>query len=592
MADEERLVILLEAKLNQLEKNMAKASGVTARAYREMSLGSKRATTQMEADAIRSSLRVNQALAASSAKIGAYGRSFTAGALAPVAGLLTLTAAINGTRAALDRFGDLNDKTIASGLNSDLFQSLAYEAKLAGVEIDGAGAALAAFNKRVGDAAQGRGELVTALKNISPALAEQVKTAKTTEEAFRAVSAAMKNARTDAERASIAAASFGDSGIKLANAWAMTSDEIDQTVAKAQRLGIVVDRELIEKADQYGDEWDTAAEIINTKVAIALTNLAPGMVWLVDKAAQFAQFMNDATSGQKPMFSPSWGDQAEQHLGDVLRGLAYPDTSVSGLPRRYSEGQYDFGDMSGFFNGATREALDKLRAQAATSTNGGGSTSPSDFDFRGFLDTYYRDSLEGYPDLFRDTTSTAKTTTAAIYDNADAITELSQRWQTAEDMAQSFGATFLSSMRSGKTAVEALIDSLTGLADQAANMLMQQGIQSLFGLLSGGLTGGFGSIAGGAAIPAGGFIPGITGPRLFANGGISDRPAIFGERGPEAAVPLPDGRSIPVKLQGGRGDVINVNITGSRQDAAPIAREVEAVVHKVITQRQRNPYRR
>src|SRR5690606_23854490 len=110
--------------------------------------------------------------------------------------------------------------------SSDLFQSLAYEAKLAGVEIDGAGAALAAFNKRIGDAAQGRGELVTALKNISPALAEQVKTAKTTEAAFRAVSAALKNARTDAERASIAAASFGDSGIKLANAWALSGDEI------------------------------------------------------------------------------------------------------------------------------------------------------------------------------------------------------------------------------------------------------------------------------------------------------------------------------------------------------------------------------
>lgn len=36
---------------------------------------------------------------------------------------------------------------------------------------------------------------------------------------------------------------------------------------------------------------------------------------------------------------------------------------------------------------------------------------------------------------------------------------------------------------------------------------------------------------------------------LFARGGISDRPAIFGEAGPEAAVPLPDGRRIPVDLR-------------------------------------------
>lgn len=34
----------------------------------------------------------------------------------------------------------------------------------------------------------------------------------------------------------------------------------------------------------------------------------------------------------------------------------------------------------------------------------------------------------------------------------------------------------------------------------------------------------------------------------FAKGGISNVPAIFGEAGAEAAVPLPDGRSIPVTL--------------------------------------------
>lgn len=37
----------------------------------------------------------------------------------------------------------------------------------------------------------------------------------------------------------------------------------------------------------------------------------------------------------------------------------------------------------------------------------------------------------------------------------------------------------------------------------------------------------------------------------FARGGISNQPAIFGEAGPEAAVPLPDGRTIPVTLKGG-----------------------------------------
>ena len=40
----------------------------------------------------------------------------------------------------------------------------------------------------------------------------------------------------------------------------------------------------------------------------------------------------------------------------------------------------------------------------------------------------------------------------------------------------------------------------------------------------------------------------------FANGGIANQPSIFGEAGAEAAVPLPDGRSIPVTLYNASND--------------------------------------
>jgi len=49
----------------------------------------------------------------------------------------------------------------------------------------------------------------------------------------------------------------------------------------------------------------------------------------------------------------------------------------------------------------------------------------------------------------------------------------------------------------------------------------------------------------------------------FAGGGVSNSAAIFGEAGPEAAVPLPDGRSIPVTMKGGGGHTIVVNISGN-----------------------------
>ena len=40
----------------------------------------------------------------------------------------------------------------------------------------------------------------------------------------------------------------------------------------------------------------------------------------------------------------------------------------------------------------------------------------------------------------------------------------------------------------------------------------------------------------------------------YAKGGIANTPSIFGEAGAEAAVPLPDGRSIPVTLYNASND--------------------------------------
>jgi hypothetical protein len=59
----------------------------------------------------------------------------------------------------------------------------------------------------------------------------------------------------------------------------------------------------------------------------------------------------------------------------------------------------------------------------------------------------------------------------------------------------------------------------------------------------------------------------------FARGGITKSPAIFGEAGPEAAVPLPDGRTIPVTLKGGldKEAIARANrMIGSAASVSPI----------------------
>jgi hypothetical protein len=94
--------------------------------------------------------------------------------------------------------------------------------------------------------------------------------------------------------------------------------------------------------------------------------------------------------------------------------------------------------------------------------------------------------------------------------------------------------------------------------------------KKMFGSLSSGGSGD--GLIGGALKWAGTFFAADGGiaaygkevklPR-YAGGGVSNRAAIFGEAGPEAAVPLPDGRSIPVTMKGGGGHTVNVYVSGN-----------------------------
>lgn len=91
--DEEQLAIAVIAKLGDLEAQMAKASGITARAFREMTLTTRKATRQMEQDAARSAERINAAMATVGTKIGDVGKNFMAKAGGALAGAISVQTA-------------------------------------------------------------------------------------------------------------------------------------------------------------------------------------------------------------------------------------------------------------------------------------------------------------------------------------------------------------------------------------------------------------------------------------------------------------------------------------------------------------------
>lgn len=155
----------------------------------------------------------------------------------------------------------------------------------------------------------------------------------------------------------------------------------------------------------------------------------------------------------------------------------------------------------------------------------------------------------------------------------------------------------------GKDKLEALNDTVKAVAKDILNTFMKLAVlnpikNALFGTSNqtlgggggiGGLLGGFFSGGGGQSMVnpystmpiagvsfASGGVMTDRGPmplRKYASGGVANSPqlAMYGEgSGPEAYVPLPDGRSIPVKMQGSGNNGVEVHIHESAGASATV----------------------
>ena len=193
----------------------------------------------------------------------------------------------------------------------------------------------------------------------------------------------------------------------------------------------------------------------------------------------------------------------------------------------------------------------------------------------------YADQLDELNQLLADNVISETEFTRAQREMERQLTQSLMANNGLNDAVRSLGFSFTSAFENAIVKGESLRSVLGSLLQDIGKIIVRIAVTTpLANALTSGLSRLVGSYFGGAGSGAGGSgshsamgnVVGARGPvplQRFAMGGVVDSPhvALFGEGStPEAFVPLPDGRAIPVNLRGGAGHtavVLNIDARGA-----------------------------
>jgi hypothetical protein len=230
------------------------------------------------------------------------------------AALASLSGAIDKVRQSLADFEEIGNRAKAVGLDTDVFQAISFGAEQADVSQEKLNRSLEVFTKNVGLAREGTGSLSSGLERLNPALLDSILNAGSQEERLKLVADALA-ATTDAtEKAAIATAAFGRGGIEMVRVLDGGAASIDRFVEEARKLGLIVPRELIERAGELDDQLSVLGRAIDLNISLALVNAAPVLVKAAEGLAQFAKELN-RTSAELTAFAEN---PTLENLGKLL----------------------------------------------------------------------------------------------------------------------------------------------------------------------------------------------------------------------------------------------------------------------------------
>lgn len=512
MTDTERLVVSLEARIRDFEKNFAKANATASKNF-----------TAIERRSRQSADRLETTMAGAAGRIAGFGKTMAAGF---VGGLVA-----GGLAGVISRVGDVSramaevgDEARRAGLDVGAFQELKFVAEQNRLGVDslvdgikelnlradefivtGGGAAAEAFQRLGYDATTLREKL-----NDPLALFEEI-----------------IGKLGDLDRAAqirIADEIFGGTGgerfVQLIDQGA---DAIADTRQEARDLGIVLDDELIEKAAELDRAFNRVANTVGSALKGAIVEAASAFgdfLNLFEEVGRMSQPNLEAMYRAAIETREMFGDVApppeselemraelERRANDQLRrGLAdlqRPATvTVPTTPARTGSGARTVTAQ----RDQVAELVEELENELAMLGQG---------ELEQRINAELR---RAGADATDEQQASIRELVTAIETERGAMVRLEQAADTAKGITKDFLGGLISDLRNGVSGADALANAFDRLADKAVDLALDIAINAAFGSVSGS------SLFGGLKLASGGPVRGPgTGtsdsiPALLSNG--------------------------------------------------------------------------
>lgn len=649
--DEEKLVILLEARITDLERNMAKASGTTGRRFREMSLSSKKATGEMEKDAIRSTTRINQAMATVGTSIGGVGKAFAGGLIGSVIG-----AGISGTIAKMAEVArgvaEIGDQAKIAGVNVKAFQELKFVAEQNRVGVDALQDGLKELSLRADEFIVSLGKSgsgAEAFQRLGYSVDDLKEKLKDPSALFAEIIGRLGQLDKAAQIRISDEIFGGTGGEQFVQLIGQGERGIRDTIKAANDLGVVMDEQLIERAAEVDRRFNAISETVGSRLKSAIVSAADSLSEFIDGFRDFQNQMSSTLENKQKELGMKRLDienrilaaQNNSALGERNRTKAIGQArlEMEALAKEEAAVVTILNDRIKPMNrsGANTWTPPAYTPPAASSSPGGGksrssSVTQAEREKKAVLELIAELEEElrvvNLSDAAKRASAASRQAGAsATEQERERVIELTEAIATEEearrkadeatlyyrDLTKAGLDDLFGAIESGKGFWESMADVATNSLKRIADTLLDDVLDALFQVNGaagksggGGLFSFLGGIFGGgnggfASLPKTGPMPAV---RPFAKGGVFSNsivpnPTMFShagglgvmaEKNPEAVMPLSRDSSgrLGVSVNGVSGTSASAQTTGSSEVMVSLSPEL---VGQILSQAQGNTVR-